>query len=560
MKNFVISFLLLGLLCSSSVFAQWSSVTSGTTQELRDVHFVKDSVGWVVGDNGTIRKTTDIGTSWVSQNSVTSNYINGIHFISENAGWAVGVSGTVRKTVNGGTNWTSQNSGTSNTLRSVFFVDDSWGWAIGASGKIVATSNGGTNWTSQNSITTQWLSGIYFVNASTGWVVGDGGTIRYTSSYGSTWEIQTSGTTNTLHSVYFVNSSIGWTVGDVGTILKTTNSGTNWIAQTSGTTNNLRSVQFINSSIGWAVGEGGVIRRTTDGGATWSTQNSGTTNNLFATNFSSMHSGWAVGGGGIIIKHSPPAISSVTPANNSVDVALNPILSWTSDYSVIFPFYRLQVSLSPTFATTITDLALTVSAFQLSGLANNTIYYWRIRFETANAPWSNTYKFTTLPLDLGHIVSGTVKYANSAQTQLNNCLVIAFDSNNVEAGRTTTDSSGNFSISGLNDGVYSIRTSSSKTSGGVNTIDLFMIRQKIAAITTFTSLQLLAADINGNGTINTLDIFPLRQKIANQSSGNWLVPNFVFYPQSFTISGQDVSLQIQALCGGDVNGSFTPID
>lgn len=69
---------------------------------------------------------------------------------------------------------------------------------------------------------------------------------------------------------------------------------------------------------------------------------------------------------------------------------------------------------------------------------------------------------------------------------------------------------------------------------------------------------MLAGDINGNGSINGLDVAPLRLKIANTATPQWLVPNYVFYPKTITIDGADSVLDIQSLCGGDVNKSFTP--
>ena len=56
-----------------------------------------------------------------------------------------GAGGTIRHTTNGGTTWTAQTSGTTQTLNGVAFVDASNGWAVGAGGTIRHTANGGAH-------------------------------------------------------------------------------------------------------------------------------------------------------------------------------------------------------------------------------------------------------------------------------------------------------------------------------------------------------------------------------------------------------------------------------
>jgi hypothetical protein len=54
--------LLLSLVFYSSVtvFGQWSAATSGTTNNLSRGYLLDSGVGFVVGDAGTIAKTTDL--------------------------------------------------------------------------------------------------------------------------------------------------------------------------------------------------------------------------------------------------------------------------------------------------------------------------------------------------------------------------------------------------------------------------------------------------------------------------------------------------------------------
>jgi photosystem II stability/assembly factor-like uncharacterized protein len=216
---------------------------------------------------GTVRATGGTGT-WNGQTSGTGQTLRGVHFpVDATTGWVVGNNGVIRKTTNGGAAWTGQTSGTGDDLHSVFFpVDALTGWAVGQDGTIRKTTNGGTSWNGQTSGTGQDLRSVHFpVDATTGWVVGNNGVIRKTTNGGTTWTGQTSGTTDDLYSVYFpMDTLTGWAVGQDGTIRKTTNGGTTWTAETSGTGNDLRSVHFpVDTCTGYAVGNNGTIRKRT---------------------------------------------------------------------------------------------------------------------------------------------------------------------------------------------------------------------------------------------------------------------------------------------------------
>ena len=62
--------------------------------------------------------------------------------------------------------------------------------------------------------------------------------------------------------------------------------------------------------------------------------------------------------------------------------------------------YRVQVSELSDFSTTVLDQSgLTVTTAMLSGLSNNTTYYWRVLSQNAggDSPWSSIWSFTTIP-------------------------------------------------------------------------------------------------------------------------------------------------------------------
>ncbi|EFK96780.1 hypothetical protein LDC_1194 [sediment metagenome] len=319
------------LLVTQIYFAQWHQQNEETLTLLEGVYFYNQSIGWAVGEDGTILYTNDAGLTWLSQTSGVTNWLFDVQFTDANTGWVVGDYGTILHTTDGGVTWFSQTSGTTYCLFHLHFADTNIGWAVGGTGfvgkTILYTTDGGTMWLSQINDTThprQQFTSVYFINDSKGWVVGGNGTILHTTDSGRTWTSLISGTTFYLCDVYFTDESTGWVVGDNGTILHTLDGGTTWLPQTSGTMNRLSGIYFSDADIGWAVGDH--ILHTSDGGKTWLNQFSGAWW-LSDVHFTDANTGWSVGhavilhttNGGVV----PVELNSFTATSKGKEVTLN---------------------------------------------------------------------------------------------------------------------------------------------------------------------------------------------------------------------------------------------
>jgi photosystem II stability/assembly factor-like uncharacterized protein len=305
-------------------YSQWIPLTSGTSQHLYSVCFTTASIGFAVGNNGTILKTSDAGSNWtvipmntmqlfwaIDFPSISTGYVLGssnlfkttdygnswtgiiinlpggyrsIYFLNENVGFMAGHSGSLIKSVNGGTTWTSIPTGTNLTLMDVYFIDEERGFVLSTNldteypnGNIHRTLDGGITWyVIYNN--NHKLNSICFVNENTGYIVGGGwsdaggwiirwGVIMKTINGGETWTQETIGW-SILRSVFFMDENSGCAVGDDGTILKTID-GSNWTPCDTITDHHLKSVFFTDYNTGYAVGEGGTILKTTNGGLTF---------------------------------------------------------------------------------------------------------------------------------------------------------------------------------------------------------------------------------------------------------------------------------------------------
>ena len=117
--------------------------TSGTTNQLRAVWFTDANTGVVVGDQGTILRTTDGGESWVPETSSSSEMLLGLSFADASNGTALGQLGTILRTTDGGQTWAREESGTNQDLYSVSFSQTNTGTAVGAYGAILRTESQG---------------------------------------------------------------------------------------------------------------------------------------------------------------------------------------------------------------------------------------------------------------------------------------------------------------------------------------------------------------------------------------------------------------------------------
>lgn len=326
---------------------QWVQQNSGTTRNLYAVHFSDVNTGTVVGDSGTILRTTNGGAIWKSQPSGTFKSLAGVSFTDANTGTVVGDSGTILRTSNGGATWIPQSSGSSLSLCGVCFTDASNGTVVGGrdQGLILHTTNGGVTWTKQFETDSNSINSVSFTDGNTGTAVGGGWndavgwwyTILRTTDGGATWRTQIRTQpgfgSDILECVVFADSNTGTAVGGVWgsgdmpyssyLILRTTDGGATWTTETKKTKagNGFNCVFFTDANTGTVVGALGRcsndlsrldnILRTTDGGATWTPQPSGTTNVLRGVYFVDASTGTVVGDYGTILHTTNGGVASV---------------------------------------------------------------------------------------------------------------------------------------------------------------------------------------------------------------------------------------------------------
>ncbi len=315
-KIYRIYILLLVLFCFQTANAGWVRQNTNSFAWFRDVFFVNQSKGWIVGGDGVMLSTDNGGQTWVQQTKFTTDTFVQIYFTSETTGWllcerniyarGVNASSYLRKTTDGGRSWERiefQDGGRERVTK-LLFNKNGGGTAFGEGGIFYKLQEDGTSWKkSQTSIHFLLLDGA-FSNSPIGTIVGTGGTILFTEDSGLTWEkASLLGDTDTrFNAVSFAGEKGAIAVGTKGRIFRSNGGSRLWRQIYSGTTVDLNDVYFTDTANGWAVGDSGIIVRTRDGGKTWMDGNSPASHNLEKITFTGDR-GWAVGFGGTVLTY-----------------------------------------------------------------------------------------------------------------------------------------------------------------------------------------------------------------------------------------------------------------
>jgi photosystem II stability/assembly factor-like uncharacterized protein len=252
---------------------RWDLQESGVGDDLKDVTFLSPTLGWAVGSNNTIIKTTDGGATWQRQLERREGgpEFREVTMVNENEGW-VGSRGELLYTANGGQSWRpSTRTGISGDLGNGSVVGRSrfqlFVPADRTSPALARTDDGGNSWIPVASSLPfgNNVAYIHFIDGQRGWMTGVTQLIppvyglARTEDGGATWRMVDQ-RTNQSGRLQFVNPTTGWVLGEDGTtILATTDGGTTWERQFTNFERNqaLTDLHFVNEPVGHVLSSSG---------------------------------------------------------------------------------------------------------------------------------------------------------------------------------------------------------------------------------------------------------------------------------------------------------------
>jgi len=303
---------------------EFSKSTYDFSINSRDLFFLNSEIGFVVGYNGTIYKTTDSGETWIKKISGTTLHLHSVFFLNENVGFASSQSMNcldadcnkgclLLKTTDGGETWIKTFFPNYLSVHSLKFYDELKGvaliYTIGNNGmqkkNLAITSDGGINWTFSDLPIIAPYDKLFFVDNLI-FIAGKNQIIYKSSDYGQTWvTINTPvKTTFDIREVYFYNANTGFIDG-VTEIFKTTDGGLNW-TKTNFPFDGFGTLHFSNENEGFnlelvsayeggdfPVFKGSIFHETKDGGITWTKSELIPSLSMNLTNFPQRELGFA---------------------------------------------------------------------------------------------------------------------------------------------------------------------------------------------------------------------------------------------------------------------------
>jgi len=312
----------------------WYTQRSGVKRTLRDVVFVNNLVGWVVGgerdDDCLIIHTIDGGLSWYPQFCPRARRLEAVDFVNDRVGWAVGLEGQMLHTVDGGASWFRQNVNTKYTVTDIKAWDENLAWATLRTGQVIKTVDGGRDWSIVDFGNRKGLFGIDFVDPNNGWITGSGGLMMRTTDGGITWHQQDFRWDDRFMAVDFVDGNFGWVAGSG--IKWTWDGGIQWRSQARHVIDkSLEDISMPDSQYGWVVGDEGTIFRTVDRGEHWVRDAAGMTRRgLRGVHFIDRYEGWVVGTGGKIFHYVAPRPAPTEAATPTPKPTKTPLPSPTA--------------------------------------------------------------------------------------------------------------------------------------------------------------------------------------------------------------------------------------
>jgi hypothetical protein len=162
----------------------------------------------------------------------------------------------------------------------------------------------------------------------------------------------------------------------------------------------------------------------------------------------------------------------------------------------------------------------------------------------------------TLDVDVDQMfeVSGTLAYYSSA-LPIDFSKVLVYDDSKAYLGEVPTDAAGDYAFIAVA-GNYNLTGQTYKPRGGTNILDAINTRQFLGGSYAMNALQQRAANVNNNIGVDILDAIFMQQSLSGPKPAGWTAPDWLFENPAFALAS-DLVVDIDALCSGDPNGSYT---
>jgi photosystem II stability/assembly factor-like uncharacterized protein len=234
--------------------------------------FAVDGAYVGVGERGHILISTDGGETWQQQEVPTRAMLTGVYFHDRNLGWAVGHDSVILRTSDGGTTWEIVNWAPEDEapLFDVWFSDADNGFAIGAYGTFMVSSDGGETWDWEPIGEDDWhLQKIAPAHDGRLYMAAEAGMAYRSDDDGATWEELLSPYEGSFFGVLPLEGDTVLLFGLRGHLFRSEDAGENWEEIETETVAMLTDGIRLADGTVVIVGLGGTVLVSSDGGRTF---------------------------------------------------------------------------------------------------------------------------------------------------------------------------------------------------------------------------------------------------------------------------------------------------
>jgi len=187
----------------------------------------------VVGERGTILRSTDSGRTWQPSAVATAATLTGVDFAAGTPqGWAVGHDALILATADGGLTWRKQWQGENlqDSFLDVIALDPRHIIAVGAYGLYVSSADGGRTWLRRKISDDDFhLNRITRGPAGTLYLAGEHGTLLRSTDQGVHWQRLASPYEGSFYGILPLDARTLVAYGLRGRIFRSTDDGASWI-------------------------------------------------------------------------------------------------------------------------------------------------------------------------------------------------------------------------------------------------------------------------------------------------------------------------------------------
>ncbi|MEZ4791439.1 MAG: T9SS type A sorting domain-containing protein [Flavobacteriales bacterium] len=253
----------------------WERMVNSLSNNPIGMHVWDDQRAIVVGESGSVYRTTDAFTTIIGSNNPLYGTFQCVHFVNDTLGWAGTQAGRIYRSIDAGATWTLMQSGLStNTLvLRIQFIDELVGYAsCSGSSRVIKSTDGGLTWQDQSPNMLASFRGMHWYDVLTGVCVGSAGRIARTTDGGVTWDSIPIATTYTMNDLA-AQGNVLVACGAWGRTIRSTDAGLSWSEIQIGNTEH-RSVSLLPSGEG-VMGTDGRIMGSHDMGQSWALRHEG---------------------------------------------------------------------------------------------------------------------------------------------------------------------------------------------------------------------------------------------------------------------------------------------